>query len=211
MAARRSSCASRPTRSARTPRDRPRVAIDAEATARERLERLLGDDVDITARAAADVLFVDAAGASETAAAIARGFGEPTILLIDDPDGNVSFAALRAGASAVLERASDLRELLAAVEAVRAGLVVLHASARDAAHVGAPLSAGAGAVETLTDREHEVLGMLANGWSNHRIAAQLSISDNTVKAHVAAILSKLGATTRTEAVTIGIRLGLVML
>lgn len=156
-------------------------------------------------------MLVDVAGASEAAGAIARGFAEPTILLVDDLDGNLTFAALRAGAAAVLERAGDLRELLAAVEAVRAGLIVLHASARDAAHLGAPLSAAAGAVETLTDREHEVLGMLANGWSNHRIAAQLSISDNTVKAHVAAILSKLGATTRTEAVTMGLRLGLVML
>jgi DNA-binding NarL/FixJ family response regulator len=157
------------------------------------------------------VVLVDVAGASEAAGAIARGFAEPAILLVDDPDGNLTFAAFRAGAAAVLDRASDLRELLAAVEAVRAGLVVLPASARDAAHLGAPLSAAAGAVETLTDREHEVLGMLANGWSNHRIAAQLSISDNTVKAHVAAILSKLGATTRTEAVTMGLRLGLVML
>jgi DNA-binding NarL/FixJ family response regulator len=166
----------------------------------------------MTTHAAADVVLVDLAAASNATAAIARGFGEPTILLIDDPAGGLTFAALRAGAAAVLERASDRRELLAAVEAVRAGLVVVHASARDTAHIGVALSApAAGAVEALSDREREVLGMLANGWSNHRIAAQLSISDNTVKAHVAAILAKLGAMSRTEAVTIGIRLGLVML
>jgi NarL family two-component system response regulator YdfI len=101
--------------------------------------------------------------------------------------------------------------LLASLGAVRAGLVVLDASARDALGTPARTSANAVRIETLTDREREVLSMLANGWSNHRIAARLAISDNTVKAHVASILAKLGATTRTEAVTLGIRLGLVML
>lgn len=144
-------------------------------------------------------------------AAIAAGFTEPTILLVDDPHADVTFAALRAGAAAVLARQSDARELLAAIDAVRAGLVVLDASARDALGTSARVSAATVRIETLTDREREVLAMLANGWSNHRIAARLAISDNTVKAHVASILAKLGATTRTEAVTLGIRLGLVML
>lgn len=144
-------------------------------------------------------------------AAIAVGFTEPTILLVDDPNADVTFAALRAGAAAVLARQSDARELLAALDAVRAGLVVLDASARDALGTPARVSTGTVRIETLTDREREVLAMLANGWSNHRIAARLAISDNTVKAHVASILAKLGATTRTEAVTLGIRLGLVML
>lgn len=144
-------------------------------------------------------------------AAIAAGFTEPTILLVDDPHADVTFAALRAGAAAVLARQSDARELLAAIDAVRAGLVVLDASARDALGTSARVSAATVRIETLTDREREVLAMLANGWSNHRVAARLAISDNTVKAHVASILAKLGATTRTEAVTLGIRLGLVML
>ena len=93
---------------------------------------------------------------------------------------------------------------------MRAGLVVLDASVRDA------LAPTAGAhpmplAEPLTLREREVLAMLANGLSNRRIADRLTISENTVKAHVAAILAKLGATTRTEAVTLGVRLGFVML
>ena len=53
--------------------------------------------------------------------------------------------------------------------------------------------------------------MLARGLSNRRIGERLAISENTVKAHVGAVLAKLGAATRTEAVAIGIRLGLVML
>jgi DNA-binding NarL/FixJ family response regulator len=152
----------------------------------------------------------DAGGVRDALAAIAEGFSATTILLVDDPHADVALAALRAGASAVLARQIDARELLAAIDAVRAGLVVLDGAARD---VLAPVatSAAASLVEPLTDRERQVLGMLASGLSNRRIAERLAISENTIKAHVAAILAKLGATTRTEAVAIGIRTGLVML
>src|ERR1700674_681358 len=65
--------------------------------------------------------------------------------------------------------------------------------------------------ESLTRRELEVLQMLAAGLSNKEIAARLSISEHTVKFHVASILGKLGAGSRTEAVSLGIRRGLVLL
>jgi len=65
--------------------------------------------------------------------------------------------------------------------------------------------------EPLTRREREVLQMLAAGLANKGIAARLNISDHTAKFHVAAILGKLGAATRTEAVALGIRRGLVLL
>ena len=65
--------------------------------------------------------------------------------------------------------------------------------------------------ESLTRRELEVLQMLAAGLSNKEIAARLNISDHTVKFHVASILGKLGAGSRTEAVSLGIRRGLVLL
>jgi two-component system, NarL family, response regulator YdfI len=63
----------------------------------------------------------------------------------------------------------------------------------------------------LTPREIEVLGLLADGASNKIIAHKLGISDHTVKFHVTSILSKLNAGTRTEAVTLGVRMGLVYL
>ena len=66
-------------------------------------------------------------------------------------------------------------------------------------------------VDALTERERDVLALLARGLSNRRIGERLAISENTVKAHVGAVLAKLGAATRTEAVAIGIRLGLVVL
>jgi DNA-binding NarL/FixJ family response regulator len=66
-------------------------------------------------------------------------------------------------------------------------------------------------VEPLTTREREVLEYLADGWSNKAIAAQLGISDQTVKFHVVAITGKLGVTNRTEAVRQALRRGLVAL
>ena len=64
--------------------------------------------------------------------------------------------------------------------------------------------------EALTPRESEVLQMLASGLGNKEIAAKLAISEHTVKFHVASILGKLGASSRTEAVSLGIRRGLVL-
>ncbi len=63
--------------------------------------------------------------------------------------------------------------------------------------------------EEITSRETEVLGMLAEGLVNKDIAARLGISEHTVKFHISSILDKLGASTRTEAVTLGIRRGLI--
>ena len=68
----------------------------------------------------------------------------------------------------------------------------------------------AGQVQALTPREVQVLAMLAEGHGNKTIAWKLGISEHTAKFHVASILSKLNAGTRTEAVTLGIRRGLIM-
>jgi two-component system, NarL family, response regulator YdfI len=189
---------------------RVRVALEADELARERLVRLLGARITLVARDQAEIVVHDAASAGAALAAIADGFVVPTVLLVDDPHAGLARAALRGGAAAVLARQSDARELTAALDAVAAGLLVLDANARDA--IGArPLPLGTTAVEPLTQREREVLAMIARGLSNRRIAERLAIAENTVKAHVAQILAKLGASTRTEAVTIGLRSGLVML
>jgi two-component system, NarL family, response regulator YdfI len=121
--------------------------------------------------------------------------------------------ALRAGVRAVLPREVTPEQLRAALEAAAAGLLVVHPSDLDNA---LPAAANMPTVadelpEPLTRREREVLQMLAAGLVNKEIAERLSISDHTVKFHVASILGKLGASTRTEAVSIGIRHGLVLL
>jgi len=135
------------------------------------------------------------------------------IVLSEQPKTAWLCKALRAGVRAVLSRDVAPEQLRAAVEAAAAGLVVIHPSELDtvlSATVGpsAPLDE---LLEPLTRREREVLQMLAAGLANKEIAARLSISDHTVKFHVASILGKLGASTRTEAVSAGIRRGLVML
>jgi DNA-binding NarL/FixJ family response regulator len=67
------------------------------------------------------------------------------------------------------------------------------------------------ALDDLTPRELEVLRMLAEGLGNREMASRLGISDHTVKFHISSILDKLGASSRTEAVTMGIRMGIILL
>jgi NarL family two-component system response regulator YdfI len=121
--------------------------------------------------------------------------------------------ALRAGVRAILPSDVSPGHLISALQAAVAGLVVLHPSDVGSALVpAAPVSQRvAELLEPLTRREREVLQMLASGLGNKEIAARLSISDHTVKFHVASIMGKLGASSRTEAVSLGIRHGLVLL
>src|SRR5205823_1424367 len=113
-------------------------------------------------------------------------------------------------------REAESEEIEAAVRAVAAGLIVLDRSLASLLTVAPPAarvvdSTDALPGETLTAREREVLDLMARGLANKNIAARLNISLHTVKFHVASILAKLGASSRTEAVTIGARRGYVVL
>lgn len=144
-------------------------------------------------------------------AEIAQEYG--VVVLSEQPKAAWLSKALRAGVRAVLPRDTTLEQLRTALEAAAAGLVVVHPSELDAvlpATVSSPVAVDE-LLEPLTRREREVLQMLAAGLANKEIAARLAISDHTVKFHVASILGKLGVSTRTEAVSAGIRRGLVML
>jgi len=136
------------------------------------------------------------------------------VLLVDDANTERDVEAFRNGVRAVLPRNISPGGIVAAVEAVGAGLSVLLPDGLDtllrestASHraVSPPL------VEALTPREIEVLGMMVEGWGNKEISTRLGISEHTVKYHVASIMGKLNASSRTEAVTSGIRHGLIML
>ncbi|HET8547814.1 MAG TPA: response regulator transcription factor [Bryobacteraceae bacterium] len=124
----------------------------------------------------------------------------PLLVLLDVADHFHVAQALRAGARGAIPRRVDGPQLAAAVRAVHHGWLV-----------NPPEPAAVAAVEPLTARELEVLSMLADGLSNKEIASKLGISDHTVKFHVNSILGKLGAGSRTEAVTIGLRSGLILL
>jgi len=142
--------------------------------------------------------------------ALAARDGAPAIVVLA-PDLQSSWTgdALRSGIRAVLPGDLGAREILAAVEAAAAGLVVLHPQDIPALVADRPLPAAQ--LQPLTPREIQVLAMLAEGHGNKTIAWKLGISEHTAKFHVASILSKLNAGTRTEAVTLGIRRGLILI
>lgn len=132
----------------------------------------------------------------------------PVVALL--PDETHATEARIAGARGLLLRDTDAEHLVAALMAVALGLVVLDPSLAAAMlairEQGTPLM-----VEELTPRELEVLQLLAEGLPNKIIALRLDISEHTVKFHVNAILGKLGAQSRTEAVVRASRLGLILL
>ena len=165
-----------------------------------------------------DVVLGDASGDNAEAlldALLSSNLATETavLLLSDHPRPGWTAEALRAGVRAILPSEVSPEQLAAALEAAMAGLVVVHPSAIAVAlpAPSAALSPLAELAEPLTPREREVLEMLASGLVNKEIAAKLSISEHTVKFHVASILGKLGAATRTEAVSLGFRRGLVLL
>jgi two-component system, NarL family, response regulator YdfI len=136
------------------------------------------------------------------------------IVIIDDFDRVDLPLATRAGVRGILATTSTEAEIVAALSAVAVGLIVFASEAielfdRDRAF-GAR-SIGDNPEFSLTPREIEVLVRLGSGLGNKAIAQALQISEHTVKFHISSIFQKLGVSTRTEAVAIGIRSGLILL
>ncbi len=135
------------------------------------------------------------------------------LTLTDQAESAEALTGLPVRAWGLLPLDASAEELATAIHAIHEGLLV-----------GAPTlllplmsrrllvgeTAGAQA-DTITNREAEVLELLAQGLANKQIAAVLTISEHTVKFHVSSIYSKLGATNRAEAVRLGARLGLIVL
>jgi NarL family two-component system response regulator YdfI len=134
----------------------------------------------------------------------------PVILLAAEPRQAWTAQARRAGVRGLLHEDATAEELTAAVAATMAGLLVLH-PATVIARPATALGSRSPSEMTLTPRELEILEMMAEGMSNRSIATRLRISGYTVKFHVASVLGKLGAASRTEAVTLGVRHGLISL
>lgn len=137
----------------------------------------------------------------------------PIVLLVSNPGPAWIAESLRAGVRAILPRDVAVSEIVAAIQAAAAGLIALHPADMNAllpvSRAERPVATSEG--EALTPRELDVFTMLAEGAGNKTIAWKLGISEHTVKFHVASIMSKLNAASRTEAVTVGIRKGLIML
>jgi two-component system, NarL family, response regulator LiaR len=120
------------------------------------------------------------------------------------------FPAVRAGAAGYLLKDVEPRELVKAIRTVHGGEALLHpavaARLMDEFAAGSPQEPS---VDGLTEREREVLTLIARGLPNKLIARDLSISEKTVKAHVSSILGKLGVSDRTQAALYAVRAGLV--
>lgn len=190
----------------------------------------------VASRAEAERLFaraeVDVAVVSSPAAGDLRGWAggaaldgpapRPALVLLSDR-GFPRERPAKGLITLLPSRASAL-QVSAAVAAAAAGLVAFvprrelgqigrmdGKSAADGRAKGSGELAMLPSKPALTPREHEVLRMMADGLPNKAIAADLGITTHTVKFHIASILSKLDAESRTEAVTVGIRLGLILL
>ncbi|MBV9355063.1 MAG: response regulator transcription factor [Chloroflexi bacterium] len=163
-----------------------------------------GEDAAVTLLDAPDQPALDALGAR-------RYTDSPraAVVLTDDPLVSLQLARVGLRGWACLGRDVDAAELDLAVRAADGGLVLLGLAI--ASNTLNPPAAAAGAAEPLTPRELQVLQLVAQGMPNKGIARALTISENTAKFHVASLSGKLGASSRTEAVTIAARRGLIIL
>jgi DNA-binding NarL/FixJ family response regulator len=137
--------------------------------------------------------------------AIRSEFPDARIIVLTAYAGDaLCMRAMRAGAHAYILKNNARKDLLDMIRVVRAGKKFIHEE------VAAELASHA-ADDALSAREIEVLSLIADGNSNKLIADQLEIALNTVKGHLKSILSKLGANDRTQAVTVGLKRGIIEL
>lgn len=134
------------------------------------------------------------------------------IILTTYSDDEYIFKGIAAGARAYLLKDAPRDELFKAIRAVSRGESLIQpVVASRLLDKLAELSKKSPSVETLSERETEVLNLMAKGVSNKDIADQLSITQSTVKTHITSIFQKLDVTTRTEAVTTALKKGIIKL
>jgi DNA-binding NarL/FixJ family response regulator len=172
---------------------------------------LVGADPDLSSMEALRPDVVLAAVGVDELSPPADGRAAAIVLLTGEPQPAWTAEALRLGVRGLLPRDASAVEILAAVEAAASGMAVLDPRELEALLAGSTGPQATGETPVLTARELEVLRMMADGAANKTIAWKLNISEHTAKFHVASILTKLNASTRTEAVTMGIRRGLILL
>lgn len=174
----------------------------AEVAKAEDLESAL----ESTNGAKPDVVIVDPwrAGADigELVKRLSKGLGAPIVVFTADGGARLLSEALKAGVKGYVRKDSPPSDLIRAIEAARAGEF----------YVDPGLSSTIVLEEgdrTLSSRQREILQMLADGMQTDAVAKQLGLSTETVRTHTKRILAKLEASTRTQAVAIGIRYGLI--
>jgi DNA-binding NarL/FixJ family response regulator len=163
----------------------------------------------LIAETSADILLIDLPLETQSAA-IRDWLAEfqeltHTLVLIPEPDPVIFNLIRRAGPGGVLQSDASASQIVQAIRSIASGLTIFDSAL--APQSSEEESPG----EQLTPREGEVLRLLADGLANKDIAAKLGISEHTIKFHIRSILGKLGAASRTEAVTRGLRSGLIEL
>ena len=180
----------------------PDMELVAQASAgREAIEQFRRHQPDVTLMD----LQMPGMNGIEAIIAIRSEFPNARIIVVTTYSGDVQVTrALKAGARAYILKGNLAGELLETIRAVHAG------QRRIPTEVAAEVAEHAGE-EGLSEREIEVLRLIAGGNANKEIGAQLSITEETVKSRVSNILSKLGANDRTHAVTIALKRGIIAL
>ncbi|MBD0337478.1 MAG: response regulator transcription factor [Cyanobacteria bacterium Co-bin13] len=165
-----------------------------------------------------DVVLLDLSySGSQVSAALLSSLEDcpaPVVVLMEQWSASSRTDFLRAGVQGLLLNEATAGEIVAALEAAAAGLIVLHQTlAEEVLSAGSSLSRSTTnpPPQPLTSREVEVLTLLAEGVGNKTIARRLNLSEHTVKFHISTIFAKLDVSSRTEAVIVGARLGLILL
>ncbi len=198
------------------------LSVDDHALLREGISALVGNQPDMELVAEAcngreavelfrthrpDVTLMDLQmpemGGIDALSAIRGEFPEARIIVLTTYTGDIQvMRAMKAGARAYLLKGLLRKELIETIRAVHAG------QKRMASEIAAEVAEHA-TDDALTAREVDVLRLIAGGNANKEVAAQLSITEETVKGYVKNILAKLGAKDRTHAVTIGLKRGVI--
>jgi len=215
------------------------LIVDDQAVVRAGVARILGpddgfevvaecDDGDQVPAAVAehrpDVVLMDVRmrrvdGVAATRALAATHSAPPVLVLTTFDDDDVLWGALEAGAAGFVLKDASAEEIIAATRAVAGGAAWLDpavtervlARARGVAPSAVPAAPAAPArIPELTDREHDVLRLMATGATNVEIARALYVSEATVKTHVGHLLAKLGLRDRVQAVILAYETGLVI-
>lgn len=173
------------------------------------------DDVRVVELGQAEVALWDAGVDAERALARLRDIHQMTVPVVAVVENATQLGpALAAGARGVVLRDQVGPGIASALAAVRSGLTVIDTALAPALVPSTPKAIEPrrkGGIGDLTERERQVVTLLAEGLSNKLIADRLGISDHTAKFHVNGVMAKLGASTRTEAVVEAVRRGLVTL
>jgi len=180
----------------------PDMQLVGEASnGREAIEKFRASQPDVTLM---DLQMPEMSGIDAMIAIRGESPGARIVVLTTYGGDALAARALKAGAQAYVLKGLVRKDLLDTIRVVHAG------SKRVSLDVAEQLANNM-AASTLSEREIEVLRLVASGHSNKRIAGALSISEDTAKGHMKNILEKLGAVDRTQAVTLGLKRGIIQL